>query len=61
MVREWHKYYDKLLAAHFGKGKKYQKLYQGAKVISHELNVAVFKYLEERSERRVVHDKQNPW
>ena len=57
-LREWEKSYDKILEAHFGKGKKSRKLHPGAEVISLELDVAVFEYLEEeRSEGRIVRNK----
>ena len=57
-LREWEKSYDKILEAHFGKGKKSRKLHQGPEVISLELDVAAFRYLEEeRPEGHVVRNK----
>ena len=57
-LREWDKSYYKLLEAHIGKGKKKRKLLQGADVLSPELEIVLFEFLEnETSEGRAVRNK----
>ena len=45
-VREWDKQFDKLLDSHLGKEKKNTKLHQKTDVLSLNLEVAVYEFLE---------------